>query len=153
MSWWNTGNKDDVTGDKPADLARSALQRIVKERESRSQEKPALADLLRAMGIVAKGAPEKNFDDQIGGLHQLFAGLKSGERVASGPLQVEARSEDLLGPLTESLRIIAEAYQERWERRPRLSEWLNAFEFVLRYRPEDFLEDGLKHQPAKIKFE
>ena len=153
MSWWNTGNKDDITGDKPADLARSALQRIVRERESRSQEKPELADLLRAMGIVATGLAPKDFADQTAGMRQLFAELKSGERVASGPLRVEARSKDLLGPLTESLRVIADAYQERWERKPRLSEWLNAFEFVLRYRPEDFLEDGCKHQPAKIKVE
>jgi hypothetical protein len=153
MSWWNTGNKDDVTGDKPADIARSALQRILRERKSRSKEKPALADLLRAIGVVATGMAEKNLDGQTAGPPQLFAALKSGERVASGPLRVDARSEDLIEPLTEGLRAMAEAYQERWERRPRLSEWLNAFEFVLRYRPEEFLEDGLKHQPAKIKFE
>jgi hypothetical protein len=153
MSWWDTGKDDDVIGDQPADLARQALQQIAVARAERSQERPALVDVLRAIGKVAIGDAGRWLADTPADLRQIVAELKLGPPVSSGPLRDDAASSDLVGPLTESLRAIEGAYQERWERKPRFSEWLEAFAFVLRYRPEDFLRDSADHPPVRIKAE
>lgn len=151
MSWWDTGNGDDVIGDQSADLVRHALQQIAEARAKGSQEKPTLAELLRAIGIVAISAGGQMLEDKPANPRKIVAELKSGETISSGPFREDAGTSDLVPILAGNLRAIAEVYQERWERKPRLSELLYAFEFVLRYRPEDFLRDGLEHPPTKLK--
>jgi hypothetical protein len=151
MSWWDTGNKDDVIGDQPADLVRHVLQEIVETRAQRSEPKPKLADLLRAIGIVATTADGKMFEDVPGTLREIVAELKSGQTVSSGLLPAVHETNDLVSILTRNLNEIAKIYQERWERNLRLSEWLETFSFVLRYRPEEFLDDGVAHPPSELK--
>jgi len=141
MSWWDTGNEGDVIGDRPADLAGGALKEIARKR------KPKLEELLRAIGVsvgaYASDAPAPG---------ELVAeGGDGSQPVSSGPLRADDSVNDLLPPIRHALGEIAKEYRERWERKPKLSELLSTFAFVLGYRPEDFLEDGAQHPVKAIR--
>lgn len=151
MSWWDTGNNDDVIGDQPADLVRHGLQKIVETRAGQSPEKPRLADLLAVVGLVASGAAGQLLEDASLNVREIVAELKSGQTISSGLIRDRPEVNDLFPILKENLRAIAEVYQERWERNPRLTEWLETLSFVLRYRPQDFLQDGAEHPPTQLK--
>lgn len=142
MSWWDTGNKDDVIGDEPADLVRHALTEIAQTRAQRAQEKPKLADLLHAVVTVALTSRGKLLEKTPSGLKEIVVELKSGETVSSVLLQGAGATSDIVRLLTENLGQVAAVYRERWQRNPRFSEWLETLSFVLRYRPEEFLHDG-----------
>ena len=148
MSWWNTGNSDDVIGDQPADQVRHGLQRIVEARAQHSKDKPELEELLQAIAFVAE-TEKGGFSDPLSERKEIVATLKSGGTVSSRIKTPEP--SDLVAPLSDSLRLIRELYQDRWERNPKLSEWLRAIEFVLGYRPEDFLSDGIARPTLKIE--
>ena len=150
MSWWDTGNKDDVIGDQPADLVRHALQEIVQTRSQQGADKPSLAGLLRAIGAVALSASGTLLEEVPANLREIVAELKSGQTVSSGLLRGSAEQEDIVWILTKNLREIEAVYRERWERNPRLTEWLDTLSFVLRYRPEEFLQDGVKNPPSQL---
>src|SRR5215510_6449241 len=131
MSWWDTGEDDDVIGDEPADLIRHSLQEIAAGR------KPKLEELLGAIGVVTNGIVGKEMLENVpANLRGITAKLKSDETVSVRLYTGDEVNKDLLAVLTDNLRAIQRVYQERWERNPRLSEWLSAFAFVLRYRPE-----------------
>jgi hypothetical protein len=150
MSWWDTGNNDDVIGDEPADLVRHGLQQIVETRSQQSKEKPKLADLLRAIGAVTIAESGKVLDGAPGNLREIVAELKTNRTVSSGVLSAKPEAGDLVSILTANLVEIAAVYKERWERNPRLSEWLETLSFVLRARAEEFLEDGSEHPPSQL---
>src|SRR5262245_65902140 len=151
MSWWDIGNKDDVIGDQPADLVRHALQEIVqKTRSQQGAHKPSLADLLRAIGAVALSASGTLLEEVPANLREIVAELKSGQTVSSGVLHGSDEQEDIGRILTKNLREVVAVYSERWERKPRLPEWLETLSFVLRYRPEEFLQDGVGKPPSQL---
>jgi hypothetical protein len=153
MSWWNTGKDDDVIGDQPADLARETLLRIVEEREMRGREKPTLVELLRGIGLLAIADASQDFEELPLPPRQIIAELRSGEKISSGPLDDRADTGDLGRPLCTLLGEMGKVYRERWGRKPRFAEWLESFAFVLRYCPEDFLQDGVDHPPVNIQAE
>jgi hypothetical protein len=150
MSWWDTGNKDDVIGDQSADLVRHALKEIAEVRAKQSQDKPRLADLLQAIGSVALSSGGKLLEKTPSQLREIVAELKSGQTISSGLLRGDGETNDIVRVLTESLDQIGAVYRERWERNPRFSEWLDTLSFVLRYRPEEFLHDGIEHPPSQL---
>ena len=150
MSWWDTGNTDDVIGDQPADLIRHALKEIVETRAQQSEDKPRLADLLQAVGTVALGLGGKLLEKTPSDLREIVAELKSGETISSGLLHGADETNDIVRVLTENLGQIAAVYRDRWERNPRFSEWLDTLSFVLRYRPEEFLHDGVQHPVSQL---
>ena len=151
MSWWDTGNKDDVIGDEGADRARHAFGEIAETRAQQGQEKPRLADVLRAIGTVAIGARGTLLEAVPPTLREIVAELKTGQTVSSGVLRGPAEENDLVRILNKSLSEIAAVYSERWERNPRLTEWLETLAFVLRSRSEKFLEDGAEHPPEELR--
>jgi len=153
MSWWDTGENDDVIGDRPADLARQALRQIADARAGRGLAKPSMVDLLRAIGGVATGRGRADLEGMAEAPLQIVAELTTGERVPSGPLRESPAAEDLIGPLADALAATRDAYRERWGRGPRLSEWLETFVFILRVLPEDFLSDGQGRPPARMRAE
>lgn len=150
MSWWDTGNNDDVIGDEAADLVRHALKEIADTRAQQAQAKPRLADLIKAVGTVALSSGEKLLEKTPSGLREIVAELKSGQTISSGLLRDGGETNEIVRVLTENLRQIAGVYRERWQRNPRLSEWLESLSFVLRYRPEEFLHDGGEHPPSQL---
>ena len=58
MSWWDTGEGDDVIGDRPADLLISGLKKLGAEREAAGQERPSLDGLLAGLS-AALSTPER----------------------------------------------------------------------------------------------
>jgi hypothetical protein len=153
MSWWDTGHNDDVTGDQPADFTRQALKRLVASRSERSEKRPALADVLQAIALVALRTGNDALADSPTHMPQITAKLESGESISSKLSHTDNTDNtlgDIVEALNDSLQEIVRVYHERWERKPRLSEWLYAFEFVLGYRPEDYLIDGTSHAPVKL---
>lgn len=146
MSWWDTGENDDVIGDQPADLMRHSLQDIAARR------KPKLEELLRAIAAVASSeAGKKMLENVSGDTVHVTAKLQSGETVSVRAPSDDQVDDDLVAALTDNLRGLQKQYQEYMERNPRLSEWLSVLAFVLRYKPEEFLEDGAARPVADLK--
>lgn len=150
MSWWDTGEGTDVIGDQPADVLGHVLRRIAEERAQQSRQKPTLSELLRALGTVASEARGKQLEDVPESLREIVAHLGSGVTVSSGPLGDDRDNRDLAAEIRAGLDAVADIYRSRWERNPRLSEWLECFTFVLGYRPEQYLQDGSSRAPVKI---
>ena len=146
MSWWDTGENDDVIGDQPADLMRHSLQDIAARR------KPKLEELLRAIAAVASSEAGKKMLEKVSGdtVH-VTAKLKSEETISVRAPSADQVDGNLVAALTDNLRGLQKQYQEYIERNPRLSEWLSVFAFVLRYKPEEFLEDGAARPVADLK--
>ncbi|HZI62389.1 MAG TPA: hypothetical protein VFD62_16860 [Pyrinomonadaceae bacterium] len=150
MSWWDTGNKDDVIGDQPADLVRHALKEIAETRAQQAKDKPRLADVVQAIGTVALSSGGELLDQVPSDLREIVAELESGQTISSGHLRGTSETNDIVRVLTDNLGQIVAVYHERWERNPRFSEWLDTLSFVLRSRPERFLHDGLEHPPSQL---
>ena len=143
MSWWDTGESDDLIGDQPADAVRHSLQRIAATR------KPTLEELLQAVATVASVAGKKLLDNVPAGKPTISVKLKSGETLsvsASG----DKTDHELETVLRENLVEVQKLYQEQVERNPRLTEWLSVFAFVMRYKPKEFVSDGAARSPADI---
>jgi hypothetical protein len=150
MSWWDTGEENDVIGDEPADAVRHALLRIAEEKTRQRRPKPKLSELLRAMGTVALRASKEELLMAGPAPQVIVAELKSGGAESSGTLTDAAEDRELTASLAENLSAVAAIYRSRWGNPPKLSEWLESFAFVLRYRPEEYLEDGGPRAPLKI---
>ncbi|MCA1577391.1 MAG: hypothetical protein LC794_08520 [Acidobacteria bacterium] len=146
MSWWDSGENDDVIGDQPADLVRHSLQDIA------SRRKPKLEELLRAIAAVAKSeAGQKMLENVPADTVHVTAKLKSDETFSVRAPSDDPADDNLVAALTDNLSSLQKQYQEYIERNPRLSEWLSVFAFVLRYKPEEFLEDGAARPVADLK--
>ena len=119
MSWWDTGNKDDVIGDQPADLVQHALKEIVETRAQQTQVKPRVADLVQAVGTVALSSGRELLEQTPSDLREIVAELESGQTISSGLLSGTSETNDIVRVLTENLGQIAAVYRERWERKMR----------------------------------
>jgi hypothetical protein len=145
MGWWDTGENDDVIGDKPADFMRHSLQDIA------SRRKPKLEELLRAIAAVAKNQAGQKMLENVPATVQVTAKLESDEKVSVSAPSADKPDDELLAAVTDNLSGIQKLYQEYIERNPRLSEWLSVFAFVLRVKPEEFLDDGAARPVADLK--
>jgi hypothetical protein len=78
---------------------------------------------------------------------RLVAGAGDGARVYGAGAELTA-DDPTVAVLTSTIEKIATAYREDWERNPRLAELLEAFLFVLGYRPDRYLcgAEGLEFQ-------
>ncbi len=128
MSWWDTGNGDDVIGDRPADLLTAALPEL---------PAPSLAELLEAVSQVLREHGENLVADPDDARDAVV--VTDPPVIEDNPRPPrEAVTERLLG----AFRDIAAVYDDRWERRPRVSELLALLAFVLRPRPRPWLSEG-----------
>ena len=156
MSSW-IYHEDDVIGDRPADLAGAALKQIAGDRDRESLPRPKLEVLLRAIGSALKEEASSYVSDPPAALRELLADDRAERRQQSRAAELQAEDKvddgvrDILPPIRVALGAIAREYEERWKRKPRLSELLETFSFVLGYRPEDFLEDGAQHSVREIR--
>jgi hypothetical protein len=125
MSWWDTGEGDDVIGDRPADLLTSALANLAGARGAVG-EPPSLAGLLAGLGAALSG-PSRQVE--------LVAETESGPL----PTGSEAEAVELMPELRKVLAEIDASYQERWERDPRPSEVARLTAFVLGPDPGRYL--------------
>jgi hypothetical protein len=151
MSWWETGERNDVIGDQPADIIRRVLKRIAEERDRQSRPKPTLAELLQTLGTIALEARGKQLDAVPEDLRGLVVDLETGQEVSSSPLGQESLNQDLAAELRAALDEVANQYHSRWDRVPKFTELLEIVLFILGYQPERFLQDGGNRVPVKIR--
>jgi len=129
MSWWEIG--EDVIGDTPADFLRRTLGEIARSREERSGTKPRLQEILDAFAAALLGMN----DGRRYTFDRLVAMNRSGPSVvASG----DGADDQLVSVLRQAFDEIENEYLQRFERKPRLSEFLYTLLFVIGHEPERF---------------
>lgn len=172
MSWWNI-DKDDVIGDRPADIVGDTLAAIAKARRAQDRPLPRLQDIVDAIAVAFERSPEtfKRKDESskeripatprraasaarvTAGTHSLtnpngnghmtlprvVVELSSGASVVS---KRESIADDVIvAAFMRALMEIADAYLDRWGRRPRRREVLYTVKFVLRPDPGEYIAD------------
>ena len=130
MSWWDLG--DDVIGDRPADAVKLALRTISKARADRGEPKLDLKQLLDGFAVALRDfgdSPEANFS-------KLAARLRSGSEVeAEGKGSAD---EEIPRQFRRAFDQIEDAYDERFHRKPKLTELLKTLGFILGFEPSRF---------------
>ena len=142
MGWWSTGNGDDVTGDEPADIVTTTLHRIAESRRKRRRRKPSLPELLNAMAGPLGREPESYLTHRKRFKIKRLIATARGRTLRveyTSDLEAGGRPGELEPPIREALTAIATAYEQAVDRKPRLSEVLSSFEFVLGDEPEEYL--------------
>jgi hypothetical protein len=144
MSWWNTNSDNDIIGDVPADIIGNTFKTIVKDRSTQGKPKPTLQEIVDSVAVALHTEPEtfivgsnKTF------FHKVVVILESGSNQESSKDYSRANSY-LVTMFLEAFQAIAHAYEERWERKPRLRELLACITFVLGFQPEEFISDAKK---------
>ena len=147
MSWWGTGEGDDVIGDRPADLLTSALAELANERERATGERPSLPGLLAGLSEALSEA---------GGRAKLTAETQAGPVTGEGEA-ARAEGKALQPHLREAMAKINAEYQERWERDVRPREVAHLAGFVLGPTPERYLRtsdaQGLQLNTVRVLVE
>jgi hypothetical protein len=140
MSWWDLG--DDVLGDRPADAMKLALRTISTAREDRGEARLDLKHLLDGFAAALRDfdtSPESSFS-------KLAAKLKSGSEVESEGKG--SADEEVARQFRRAFDQIQDAYEERFHRKPKLTELLKTLRFILGFEPSRFLE---LQEDAEIK--
>jgi hypothetical protein len=127
MAWWDIPD-GGVIGDRPADVITLALQAVVEERTDAGRDRPALDELLNALGRALPGEPRP-----------LRARLQDGSQV---PATSGREAEDVAIALREAFAEIDRHYGERFGRAPSMHELLETVLFVLMGGAADFLAGG-----------
>lgn len=129
MSWWDIG--EDVIGDTPADIMSRTLGDIARAREQRSRAKPTLQEILDGFAAALRGID----DGRRYTFGELVALRRSGPAVAANG---DGANDQLVSALRRASDEIETEYQQRFERKPRLSEFLHTLSFVIGHEPERF---------------
>jgi hypothetical protein len=141
MSWWDIAN-GNVMGDGPADVVSSTLNAIAEARENTGRPAPTLREILDGFAAALKIAQDKSLDKaQPSSFQHVVARLESAPDVTSGS-EAATADEQIVSAFRQAFANIEEQYQQRWERKPRLAELLEALSFILGYRPDRFLSDA-----------
>jgi hypothetical protein len=137
MGWWESG--EDILGDGPADTVGEILDEMAGQNEREKGRKPTLQELLDALATaLSRRPPAFLCDAPTSGTVALTAVLEeSGEMLQS---QEEAGEPALVEPWRRALEEIALEYEEsEMVRKPRLSEVLATFCFVMNGSPGRYL--------------
>lgn len=131
MSWWDIGEGDLVSGDRPADIAARFLSDTAQFRKQRGEPKPDLQEFLNALqAVLTRGLSFKE---------EALTVVAEDESLGTLRSQVGPAGEDLIASLDKAHREMTEVYIDGWQRKPDPREVMAAFEFILRYRPDRFL--------------
>lgn len=149
MGWWEIDG-DDVIGDQPADIVGLKLLDLAGELQRRGLPKPRLGDLLRALERVLRGREnellDRGEDRPVGRLRMRGVTTRADD---SAPA-TDAAAGLIEATVEEILVGFGNVYGDIIGRRPRLSEVLASFTFVLRSSPEDYLRDLREDEVGEI---
>jgi len=144
MGWWSTGNGDDVVGDTTADLVGDELQALAARREKAGKPRPTLDELLRALGLALSRQIEAGGEyEDTGPIRGVAARVERDGEQAERRVDLAARhavDDDLLDSVQATIADLEDQYEQMLDRRPRISELLACFAFVLGSQPEDYLK-------------
>ncbi len=138
MSWWDINN-DSVIGDEPADLLVMSLSAIGRDRRSQGRPRPTVQEIMDGLAVALRATAKENLDD--GGrisIRRLVCEQAPGPAVVSDDAGGVV-DETIVAELRDSLEAIKRVYEERWQRKPRLGEFLETLTFVIGYEPERFM--------------
>lgn len=137
MGWWDTGTKDDVAGDIPADAIDEALTKYAARTRQRHRRKPSLRALLDALaGVLRESAGDLLSDPRTAG--SLRGITARGARIApAAPAEPDRELTEMLRALVEE---ISGAYVDAMDRKPRLREVVANFSFVLSVDTRDYVD-------------
>ena len=124
MGWWNVGNQGEVIGDDSADTVTDILE-----------ESASGFDLPKFLDTLAAALKRAGF---------AFSRL----RAKTTQDEVTSSADAMPTPFDEGLEQLFQVYQNDFERPPSLVEILESFAFVLRHRPDRFL-DGMDGRSLK----
>lgn len=140
MSWWRTGQDDDVIGDVSADDVSEALDAIVKARRARGEPNLTLPALLDAIAAALRLGAETLFPDLSGNaIRRVVAHLSDGRSIEGGgsrPADGEA-----VGSLMRAFNDCAILYTDVLDRPARPSELVANVAFCIGARPSVYLVD------------
>lgn len=133
MSWWDDSN--DVLGDGPADTLKAAWRTLLGRREQDGRPLPTSAEALGSFAAALRAAA----------LQPPFESLtiwRDRDRVTNH--DGTGGVNELTQAFAEAIRLMAQDYQERFERPPSPSELIKTLEFILNPHPQDYLSDATK---------
>ena len=131
MSWWDDG--DEILGDSPADQLREAWRGVLASRAERNQPQPGFAEALDAYASALLASE----------LQPSFSRIVAWD--GAEPMRTfDGRTADhaLASAFRPALDSIEQKYRERFDRPPTPAELVKTLEFVLSFRPEDYLGDA-----------
>jgi hypothetical protein len=136
MGWWATGHDDDMMGDEPLDI----LGGMFEFHAQMTDRKPSLQEVVDALAQMLRTDGDEMIADP-----SSLVGRRIEARLAGRPAlasAAEAPIDDLLFGMASTLRQIARSYEEAgYDRKPRLSEILEAFTAVVQHEPERYLRE------------
>jgi hypothetical protein len=137
MGWWKTGNNDDILGDNPADAITIRLREMVEDLEKQGKEKPTWPELLNAIENLIRGREDQYLYQGAqtplpGQITDKEAAARERNAKQQGAPEVYATIQTLLDELVI-------AYEQSVERKPRRSEIIDSFRFVVNANPEQYL--------------
>jgi hypothetical protein len=139
MSWWDTGEGDDLIGDIPADIIGGMFKSITKASEEQGNQKPTLQEVLNSIKSALSQNPEEILADGKGiSVQKVVAELENKpDEVSSGePINT---LDELVVAFRKAFEAVTQEYKDALERKPRLSELLACIVLVLGSSPEDYL--------------
>jgi hypothetical protein len=135
MSWWEIPPGDDVIGDSPADALGDALGKLRARTEAAVGRQPTLGELLGWLADALRRGAYPQAPEE------LVARTEGADIVA----RAQAPPEQELAELIDAaLGEIAAAYDEAWDRAPRVTEVLKTLAFVLRPDPQRFVAENVR---------
>lgn len=131
MSWWDDG--DDVLGDGPADMLKEAWRGVLTSRAERNQPQPGFEEALNAYASALQATDLRPSFSRI-------VAWKGAEPMKE--FDGRAADAELASAFRPALDLIGQKYLQRFDRPPTPSELVKTLEFILMYRPEDYLRDA-----------
>lgn len=139
MGWWRIGNDDDVIGDGPADIAQAALEQIARPRRAKAQQKPALDQLLTALASAINRRSGNLLEDGGAACIRRLEARCDPESIYVSADDLSHADPTLVKVLDRALDTVSHEYKDVLQRKPRLSELLHVFRFVLGPEPVRYL--------------
>lgn len=150
MGWWRIGN-DDVIGDGPADTAQAALEQIAKLRRAKAQQKPALDQLLTALASAINRRRGTLLEDGGAVRIRRLEARCDPESIYVSADDLSHVDRTLVKVLDPALDTLTQEYKDVLQRKPRLSELLHIFRFVLGPEPARYLAIDAEVTIRKIR--
>jgi len=140
MSWWDIREKDSVIGDRPADILGTALQDIDRTWFEQTGQRPTLQQLVDAIAVILRTNFEAFCCDAMGAsVERIVVRLKEHPDLVSEGIGIDTDCP-LIVRLSEAIADVVQVYEAEWERKPRLTEIVENFAFVM--RGEEYLLNG-----------
>ncbi len=138
FSWWDIGN-DCILSERATDIMKTALEAIARTYKETREPNLTLQKLVDAIASTLNTKPEEFCSDiKEVSVQTVLVILDAGSNLVSNPLLLKA-DEEIVISLYNTFEEIANIYQEKCTRKPRLKELLETIKFVLASKPGNYI--------------